>query len=363
MAETGASVAAPETATEKGSMGLDALSAAMQATAAPESVAEKPTEQPEPELEPEELDPQAEAEDLEEGEEQEQEEPEGEPQSILERFGLDQATEEERRDINKALGGKAGERISQLTARAKTAEEEAAKLRAELSKKLESPLSAKSAGDNPYQNVNDRSELESTYAAALEMIETGQDLLDGGEGQGPDEVIGELNGKEVTKREVKAAVRKAEKARDIHLPARAEQLKQLSTYEAERQKNAAALSERFTWLNDENSELRQNYEIEAGRMRPLIEQHMPQYLPHFETMLAYYADGISAPAKAEPETKQEAPKKKAPQKPPSNPGSSVGASSRPTASARKRRQQAASQFMESRGTHADLSRLFLANNS
>lgn len=324
-----ADAAAATVAEDTGSLGFEGLSGELMDSATAEGEQEQGEEQQEQEIV--------------EGSEEE-------AASILERYGLQDAPEDDLRELNRELGGRVAERFGDLTARAQNAERESQRLRSELEKR--EPFEKQ--GPNPYSGESELSKLEDIHAAALETIRNGEDALDDNSSLGADDEI-EVFGGTYTKSQIRAAVRKAKEARDVHLPARARELQAVSGYEQQREANLAAVKADHPWMSEEGNELRAKYEAEAPQIIAAVREKMPEMLPMIDRILAGYAAFSAGPAK--PAARNPSPQTR--KTPPGAPGGAGGASSRP-ASASKRRQAASQQFMESDGSLNDLTKFFMA---
>jgi len=336
--------AAPETATDDGgSLGLDGLTALMGAAPTPPP-AEPDEEEPDPEPQDDPVDDPGEETD--------------EPESILDRYGLSELTDAEKREINKELGGRSAERFAELTARREAAEAEAAKLRAELAKR--EPFKAKPSAQNPYRDKTSMEELEEIHAAAVETIRNGRALLDEHEDSHSDDEIGEFGGRQLTKKEVKAMVRRAEEAKDVFLVERANELRQIAGIERAREQNMEAVKTIHPWLADESSDLRREFELVAPKIVDIFRAHAPEFLPQIDLVLADHAAAHFERMAARKNPNAARKPLVATRKAPSSPSGAGSAPSRPTAGRQATRRAAEEQFAESRGGVDDLARLFMS---
>jgi len=137
---------------------------------------------------------------------------------------LDSMSESELRELSQKLGSKAVARYGELTAKRKAAEEQLEALKADIAKRSSNQLEA-TVKDNPYANIDNATDLKSKYQEVTEVIDWSEDLLEKGEDLGADDVLTNVNGKDYSKREIKDALRKARKAKEIYLPDQDKQIK------------------------------------------------------------------------------------------------------------------------------------------
>lgn len=292
----------------------------------------------------------------------EQVEPDGgsESESILERLGLGDLSEDERIELNRELGGRAAERFGELTAEKKRLQSELETLKGELGKR--EPFRPKSNDENPYRDKSTLSDLEEVYRAAEQTISTFEEVLEDNRDAHSSDEIYESDGNSYTKAQIRAALKNARRAIDQHIPERAQQIRSIEGYEQQRSANLQAVRQLHPWMAEEGNELRARYEQAAPALIEAVRTHMPEYLPAIDLMLADHAAASAERAQSINNPKQQAqPAETKQRKPPSNPAGSGGGSSRPSANARKRKEEAEKRFLESSGSADDLTALFLAN--
>jgi hypothetical protein len=203
-------------------------------------------------------------------------------------------SEAELKELAQKLGSKAVARFGELTAKRKAAEEQLAALQAELSKRGSNQLEAK-VKDNPYANIDKPDELQAKFQEVTEVIDWADDLLEKGEDLGADDVLTNVNGKDYTKREIKEALRKARKAKDVYLPDQDKQIKLAN----ERVQFKQALIDRakteLPWLQGEDNDVRKQYEAMLSDERlKNIEKMLPDVAPQLPYLLAHAANSLYA---------------------------------------------------------------------
>jgi hypothetical protein len=207
---------------------------------------------------------------------------------------LENMSEAELKELAQKLGSKAVARFGELTAKRKQAEEQLASLQAELAKRSSNQLEAK-VKDNPYANIDKPEELQAKFQEVSEVIDWADDLLEKGEDLGAEDVLTNVNGKDYTKREIKEALRKARKAKEVFLPDQDKQIK----IAAERKNFREALTERakteLPWLQGEDNDVRKQYEAMLSDERlKNIEKMLPDVAPQLPYLLAHAANSIYA---------------------------------------------------------------------
>ncbi|MCW4052600.1 MAG: hypothetical protein NWE78_05265 [Candidatus Bathyarchaeota archaeon] len=224
---------------------------------------------------------------------EETEETSEESTDVLSQLDLDEMSEDDLRELSEKLGSRAVARFGELTAKRKAAE---AKIK-ELESKLNSddPLSTdKPVANNPYSSVNTLDELQGKAEEVNQVIEWAEDVLFNADGYGPEDVVTEVEGKELTKKDIRSSLLQARKSRDKFLPA---QLKVLQAKENGKQlKEAfdAKASEELKWLKGEDNDTRKNYEamVSDPRFKKLTETADPEIGAQLNYIMAHAANSI-----------------------------------------------------------------------
>ena len=267
-----------------------AFSEAAKAQNPPEQTKEQPKEVVP--SEPEE--PVAEAKQEEPLPKQEADQPAEEQKVLSKDVDLENMSEAELKELAQKLGSKAVARFGELTAKRKAAEEQLAALQAELAKRGSNQLEAK-VKDNPYANIEKPEDLQAKFQEVTEVIDWADDLLEKGEDLGADDVLTNVNGKDYTKREIKDALRKARKAKEVYLPDQDKQIKLAN----ERVQFKQLLTERakteLPWLQGEDNDVRKQYEAMMSDERlKNIEKMLPDVAPQLPYLLAHAANSLYA---------------------------------------------------------------------
>ena len=217
-------------------------------------------------------------------EEEPQEEETESEDDVLSQIELDDMSDEELRELSDKLGSRAVARFGELTAKRKAAEAEIERLKAEMSSKLEPKVKE---SENPYRDIDSMEKLQNVQEEVERVIEWAEDLIFNSDGYSADDPITEIDGKEVTKSEVRKHLQTARKAEKKYIPA---QIKAI-----QKRQNAAALketlqkqaNEELSWMKDEN-EVSKKYKemLEDPRLSnmdgfdPEVAAQMPYLLAH-----------------------------------------------------------------------------------
>ena len=156
---------------------------------------------------------------------------EAESTDVLSKYNLDEMSEGELRELSEQLGSKAVARYGELTAKRKAAEEKLAELQSQLSN--DSVLSKpKEIKDNPYSSIKTIEDLQAKSSEVNDIIEWAEDVLFEADGYSADDVVTEVEGKEITKAQVRKSLLQARKSRDSFLP---DQLRNIQFVEQSKQ--------------------------------------------------------------------------------------------------------------------------------
>jgi len=233
-------------------------------------------------------------------EEEPQEEETESEDDVLSQIELDDMSDEELRELSDKLGSRAVARFGELTAKRKAAEAELERLRSEMSSKLEPKVKE---SENPYRDVDSMEKLQNVQEEVEQVIEWAEDLIFNSDGYSADDPITEIDGKEVTKSEVRKHLQAARKAEKKYIPA------QIKTIQ--RRQSAAELkvslqeqaNEELSWMKDDN-EVSQKYKqmLEDPRLSnidgldPEVAAQMPYLLAHAANSM-YGRKVLAEPAK------------------------------------------------------------------
>ena len=256
-----------------------------------EPVAEEPTEETTEEA-TEEV-----SESTETNEEVSQEETEVKSTSedVLSQIDLDNASEEELRELAEKLGSKAVARFGELTARRKAAEEKLAKLEAQMQQ--QSPLESKKVENNPFSNLTTIEELQKKSEEIEGIVDWAEDLLFENADHAANDVITEVEGQEMTKAQVRKSLLQARKAKKTFLPDQLSKLQaQLAAQDMEVAFKERAKQE-LSWLDGEDNDVRKHYEATVNdarfqKMKEIVSKEAPDVAGQLDYWFAHAANSI-----------------------------------------------------------------------
>ena len=168
--------------------------------------------------------------------------------NVLSQFNLDEMSEEEISVLREKLIPGAESRIGELTAKRKAAEEQLASVQHEQSQlKIKQP----EVKNNPFSEIATIEDLQKKADEVVEVISWAEDLLFESDSYHADDEVTQVEGKSMTKKEVRKALLNARKSRDSYIP---DQLKNLQFNQNAlmmRQQLGNKAIEELNWLQDE----------------------------------------------------------------------------------------------------------------
>ena len=233
-------------------------------------------------------------EDVDESSAEETEESES-SENVLSQIDLDEMSEEDLRELGKKLGSKAVERFGKLTAQRKAAEEELSKLRASLAEADNDPLKGtQEVKNNPYGNIDSLEGIQAKADEVNGIIEWAEDVLFNADGYGPEDVVTEVEGQELTKADVRKSLLNARKSRDKFLPAQLKTLQSKQQGKQLKEAFTAKATEELSWMQGEDNDTRKQYEAMIGdpRFSKLEEALPPDLSAQLPYIMAHAANSI-----------------------------------------------------------------------
>jgi len=216
-------------------------------------------------------------------------------EDVLSQIDLDNASEEELRELADKLGSKAVARFGELTARRKAAEEKLAKLEAQMQQ--QSPLETKKVENNPFSNLTTIEELQSKSQEIEGIVDWAEDLLFENADHAADDVITEVEGQEMTKAQVRKSLLQARKAKKTFLPDQLSKLQaQLAAQDMEVAFKERAKQE-LSWLDGEDNDVRKHYEATVNdarfqKMKEIVSKEAPDVAGQLNYWFAHAANSI-----------------------------------------------------------------------
>lgn len=210
---------------------------------------------------------------------------------------LSELSDEEIQEL--AQKGKSGllKRIAELTAKRKLAEERAAQMEAYMARQQQQqqPLEPK-VENNPYKDIATVEDLSKKVQEVNDVVEWAEDVLDRAETLGYEDIAATVDGRELTKAQIKETLRNARKARDKFLPAQRKEIEATNN-----RKNLRAAFEQqavreLEWLaSQEDSDVRRQFfaMLSDPRLKD-VEKAMPEVAPQLPYLLAHAANSMFA---------------------------------------------------------------------
>jgi vacuolar-type H+-ATPase subunit I/STV1 len=229
-------------------------------------------------------------------------EPKEEPHDVLSQFDLDSLSEDELKTLSQKLSSRAVERFGELTRRTKSAEERLAQLQNEMSQS--NPLDTGDVKDNPLSNITTIEGLRQKAEENAGVIEWAEDILFNSDGHGPDDVVVEVEGKQLTKADVRRSLLSARKDRDKYLPAQLKVVQAAQGAEKLKEQIQEELPKELPWTQDEASEINQHYQAMISDPRLEQIQGPPEVLAQLPYIIAHAVNSIHGNKQAAPAQQQ-----------------------------------------------------------
>jgi hypothetical protein len=216
-------------------------------------------------------------------------------ENALSQLDIDNLSENELRDLADKLGSRAVARFGEMTAARRAAEERAAKLESMLQTKNSAPK--KEIKDNPFSDLNTVQDLQKKSQEIESTIEWAEDLLFESDDYSADDVITEIDGKDLTKKEVRKALMNARKAQRDYIPDRLNKVQlQLTGQQLQTQYDNKAREE-LEWLGEESNPIKEQFfatlrDPQYNQLKKILDKELPQVSGQLEYMFAHAANSI-----------------------------------------------------------------------
>ena len=242
-----------------------------------------------------------------------------ETEDVLSQYNLDDLSEDELKDLAEKLGSRAVARFGELTAKRKAAEEELDRVKQSLQ---QDPLKQEmeDVKDNPFDDVRDIKSLQEKAKEINDIIEWSEDVLFESDDYSAHDNVTELDGKKMTKAEVRSALKNARKSRDLYLPDQLKKVQKAENANSLKKELGAKASKEFEWLNKEDDETRKAFfSISANKDLQRVYKEYPVLGAELPYIIAHGVDNIyarktvpSAPVQSGTKPKINPPKSSAP---------------------------------------------------
>lgn len=207
---------------------------------------------------------------------------------------LSELSDEEIQEL--AQKGKSGllKRIAELTAKRKLAEEKAAQLEAYMAQQQNNkPLEPK-VENNPYASISSMEDLGKKAQEVTDVVEWAEDILDRAEHLGFEDIAATVDGRELTKAQVKETLRNARKARDKFLPAQKKEIEAGIQRKGLRSAFEQQAVKELEWLatQEDNDIKRQFFAMLNDPRLKGMEEALPDVAPQLPYILAHAANSM-----------------------------------------------------------------------
>ena len=214
-------------------------------------------------------------------------------EDVLSQYNLDEMSEDDLKELSEKLGSRAVARFGELTAKRKAAEEKLAAIEAKLKddKALQPKQEIK---ENPFKELKTEEDIQSKATEVNEIITWAEDLLFQSDGYAADDVVTEIEGREVTKTEIRKHLLNARKARDTFLPDQLSKIQLIANSKQMEETFAKQAKEELSWLSGEDNDTRKRYEamMQDKRFVKLKNEVDPDISAQLPYIIAHAANSI-----------------------------------------------------------------------
>lgn len=227
--------------------------------------------------------------------------------NVLSQVDLDGMSETDLRELSEKLGSRAVKRFGELTARRKQAEERIQKLESQLQQKAKRPVSMSDIEQNPYKDLKDAKSIQNKAQEVKGVIEWAENVLFESDDFKANDEVAEMDGKSVTKKEVRNILKNARKAQKQHIPQQVQNLRNQAQGQQMQKGFGDKIRQEIPWSGDSNNETNKRYKSMLTDKRladalknadPTLKAQMPYLLAHAANSIFGERKLIDAPVKA-----------------------------------------------------------------
>ena len=215
-------------------------------------------------------------------------------ENVLSQLDINNLSEGELKELADKLGSRAVARFGEMTAARKAAEEKAARLEAALQN---NNVPTKTIKDNPFSDLDTIEKIQSKSEEIEQTIEWAEGVLFESDDYKADDVVTEVDGQDLTKKEIRKALLNARKAQKDYLPDQLNKLqKRLQGAQIQQTYDQQARQE-LDWLKGEDNVIRQNYfatlrDPKFAKLKEILNKELPDVSGRLEYMFAHAANSI-----------------------------------------------------------------------
>ena len=203
---------------------------------------------------------------------------------VLSKIDLEQLSEAEIQELAKAARSKAISRFGELTGTIKELKAELEKVRAS-QPQAKPDFSAPPKVPEAIAKLDSMEAIKAKHEEANQVSEWAESVLDANEHLGSDDVVATIDGKELTKAQVKAYFKEAKRTKEQYLPAQYAEIQARQQRAALRGAMAQKAVQELDWLKQgEDNDLKRLLAAELSS--PLVDK-IKRAVPEAEPMLDY----------------------------------------------------------------------------
>ena len=213
---------------------------------------------------------------------------------VLSQLDLDNLSEDQIRQLSEKLGSRAVSRFGELTAKRKQAEERLVELENKLSEnELKTTTKVE---NNPYADLGTIDELKSKAEEVNNIIEWAEDILFNSDGFSSEDRVAEIDGKKITKKEVRTTLLNARKTRDKFLPDQLRNIQKIDNAAKMKKTFAEQAESELSWMTGEDNDTRRRYEamIKDPRFVEMEKSVDPEVASQLNYIIAHAANSLYA---------------------------------------------------------------------
>lgn len=223
--------------------------------------------------------------------EQSEESTEEDSDDVLSNIDLDDLSDDDLRELSEKLGSRAVARFGELTAKRKAAEAELEKLKSEMQSTIAPQVQD---SDNPYNHIDNLEDLQKVATEVEGVVEWAEDLIFNSDGYTADEVITEVEGKEMTKSDVRKYLQNARKAEKKFIPAQLQKIQKIESAKKSGETLMQKAKKEFEWMQEGDEVFDKYNEMLSDERIKGLDQFNPELDAQLPYILAHAANSMYA---------------------------------------------------------------------
>ena len=214
--------------------------------------------------------------------------------NVLSQVDLDDMSEGDLRELSDRLGSRAVKRFGELTARRKQAEEKIQELERKLENKAKQPVSMSNIQDNPYKDLKTIKAVQGKSKEIKDVIGWAENVLFESDDYSAKDTVAEMDGKSVTKLEVRNILKNARKAQKRHIPQQMQNLRNKAQGQQMQKGLVERIREEIPWSKDEGNDTNKRYKamLEDKRLTNALKNADPTLKAQMPYLLAHAANSL-----------------------------------------------------------------------